>query len=219
MNQSVHPWEEIYKREGRVYPEPFPRFAEVVETFRAHGCGTILDLGCGSGRHVVHLARVGFCVVGADISPSALYLSRAWLRDEGQHADLVLSDARRPLPFRDGSFEGVLSTQVIHHARIAAVRTAIGEIRRVLAPGGLAFVTVSGRKDPGVEFEEIEPGTFVPLTGPEAGLAHHIFTVEELRSEFQDLEVLDLSIRAEGAVLAVLARKPWRGKTAVAAGR
>jgi len=218
MSQSVHPWEEIYRREGRVYPEAFPRFAEVADTFRLHGCRTILDLGCGSGRHLVHLTRIGSWVVGADISPTALDLAQAWLRDEGRQAELVLSDSRRPFPFRDGSFEGVLSTQVIHHARIAAVRTAIGEIRRVLAPGGLAFVTVSGRKDPGVKFEEIEPGTFLPLTGPEAGLAHHIFTVEELRSEFQQLEILDLSIRAEGAVLAVLARKPWR-ETAVAARR
>ncbi len=218
MNQIVHPWEDIYRREGRVYPEPFARFGEVVETFKAHGCTTILDLGCGSGRHVVHLARAGFWALGADISPTALNLSRAWLRDEVQEANLVLLDARRPLPFRDGSFEGVLSTQVIHHARIAAVRTAIGEIRRVLAPGGLAFVTVSGRKDPGVEFEEIEPGTFLPLAGPEAGLAHHIFTVEELRSEFRELEILDLSIRAGGAVLALLARKPWADEAAVAAG-
>jgi len=78
----------------------------------------------------------------------------------------------------------------------------------VLVPGGVAFVTVSGRKDPGVEAEEIEPGTFVHRTGPEAGLAHHIFRAEELRAEFQAFDVWEVSIRAEGAVLAVLARKP-----------
>lgn len=217
MGQNVHPWEEIYRREGRVYPEPFPRFGEVVEAFRAHGCRAVLDLGCGSGRHVVHLAKLGHWVLGADVSPTALYLSKTWLHDEGQEARLTLVDTRHPLPFHDGSFDGVLSTQVIHHARVAAVRVAISEIRRVLVPGGLAFVTVSGRKDPGVEFEEVEPGTFLPLTGPEAGLAHHIFSVEELRYEFRELDILDLSIRAEGAVLAVLARKPQDGEIAVVA--
>jgi hypothetical protein len=130
------------------------------------------------------------------------------MREEGQEPVVVLGDTRQPLPIRDNSIEGMLSTQVIHHARIAAVRLAIGEIWRVLVPGGLAFVTVSGRKDPGLDFDEIEPGTFVPLAGPEAGLAHHIFTVEELRSEFRDYQVLELSVRAEGAVLAVLAQKP-----------
>jgi SAM-dependent methyltransferase len=208
MSAKNHPWEEIYRREGRVFPEPYPRFGEVVEVFRAHNCRTILDLGCGSGRHVVHLAREGFRPMGADLSPTALSLTQAWLREVAHEADLTLADTRQPLPFRDRCFDAVLSTQVIHHARLAAVRAAIGEILRVLVRGGLAFVTVSGRKDPGVEFEMIEPGTWVPLSGPEAGLPHHIFSMSELRSEFGGYEILDLSIRAEGAVLAVLARKP-----------
>jgi hypothetical protein len=58
-----------------------------------------------------------------------------------------------------------------------------------------------------VEFEEVEPGTFVPLSGPEAGLTHHIFSVNEVGVEFSRFEILDVSIRAEGAVLAVLAHK------------
>ena len=208
MNPAAHPWETIYRKNGRVFPEPFGRFDEVVDVFRAHGCSLVLDLGCGSGRHVVHLARQGFRSVGLDISPTGLHLAQAWMREEGHDASFTLGDTRQPLPFRDGSIEGVLSTQVIHHARITSVRLAIREIRRVLVPGGLAFVTVSGRKDAGLEFEEIEPGTFVPIAGPEAGLPHHIFTVEELRAEFEDYQILDVSVRAEGAVLAVLARKP-----------
>jgi SAM-dependent methyltransferase len=208
MNSAAHPWEVIYRKNGRVFPEPFPRFDEVVDAFRAHGCSLVLDVGCGSGRHVVHLARQGFRPLGLDISPTGLHLAQAWMREEGYEPMLALGDTREPLPFRDNSFQGVLSTQVIHHARIAAVRLAIGEICRVLQSGGLAFVTVSGRRDPGLEFEEIETGTLVPLSGPEAGLAHHIFTMEELRSEFQDYQILELSARAEGAVLAVLAQKP-----------
>lgn len=208
MNRAAHPWEVIYRKDGRVFPEPFPRFGEVVDVFRAHGCSLVLDVGCGSGRHIVHLARQGFRPLGLDISPTGLHLAQTWMREEGREPILALGDTREPLPFRDNCIQCVLSTQVIHHARINAVRLAIEEIWRVLEPGGLAFVTVSGRRDPGLEFEEIEAGTFVPLSGPEAGLAHHIFTVEELRSEFQSFRILELSVRAEGAVLAVLAQKP-----------
>lgn len=207
MDQKPHPWEAIYRRDGRVFPEPFPRFAEVVQVFRAHSCRVILDLGCGNGRHVLHLAKHGFEVIGVDISPTALSLTDAWLREAGRRAALALADTRRPLPFHDGSLDAVLSTQVIHHALTEGVRVAIGEIWRVLVPGGLAFVTVSGRRDEGVEFEEVEPGTLVPLSGPEAGLPHHIFSVSELEAEFSHFEILDVSIRAEGAVLAMLARK------------
>ena len=207
MDQKPHPWEAIYRRDGRVFPEPFPRFAKVIQVFSSHRCKLVLDLGCGNGRHVVHLAKAGFGVIGVDISPTALSLTSAWLGEEGHRAGLALADTRQPLPFREGSLDAVLSTQVIHHALMEGVRVAISEIWRILAPGGLAFVTVSGRRDKGVEFEEVEPGTFVPLSGPEAGLPHHIFSVNELEAEFSRFAILDVSIRAKGAVLAVLARK------------
>jgi SAM-dependent methyltransferase len=207
MKLSDHPWDKIFKIEGRFFPEPFPRFKEAVQLFKDHGCPEILDLGCGSGRHLVHLAKSGFKTTGLDISPTGLHLTREWVDEEGLEADLVLADMREPLPFRDDSFKGMLSTQVIHHARIAGVRSAIQEIWRVLVSGGVAFVTVSGRKDE-VESEEIEPGTIVPKTGPEKGLPHHIFSEETLKKEFQDFHLMDFSVRAEGKVLVIVARKP-----------
>lgn len=207
MKSSDHPWDEIFKTEGRFFPEPFPRFNEVVQIFKDRGCSGILDLGCGSGRHLVHLAKEGFKTIGLDFSPTGLHLTRAWMVEEALEADLVLADMREPLPFRDDSFKGVLSTQVIHHARIVGVRSAIREIWRVLVPGGVAFVTVSGRKDE-VKSEEIEPDTFVPLTGPEKGLPHHIFSEEALKEEFRGFHLMDVSVRAEGKVLVIVARKP-----------
>jgi SAM-dependent methyltransferase len=157
---------------------------------------------------VVHLAREGFKVHGTDISPTALRMSQEWLAKEGLATGVVLADMRQPLPFCDGAFEGLLSTQVIHHAPIAAVRWTIREIRRVLASGGLAFVTVSADAAHKEGAREIEPGTFVPLSGPEAGLPHHIFSEEELRAEFQGFHPLETSLRAGGKVLAILAHKP-----------
>jgi SAM-dependent methyltransferase len=115
---------------------------------------------------------------------------------------------RSPLPFRDGAFDGLLSTQVIHHARIAEIRRTIGEIWRLLADGGVAFVSVAAQQDDDTDFEEIEPGTFVPTTGTEAGLPHHIFTEDDLRLEFEDFKILEISLRADGRVLALLAEKP-----------
>jgi SAM-dependent methyltransferase len=207
MKSTDHPWDKIFQSEGRFFPEPFPRFHEVVQIFKDHGCSEILDLGCGSGRHLVHLTKEGFKAIGLDISPTGLRLTQEWVDEEGLEADLVLTDMREPLPFRDRSFKGVLSTQVIHHARIAGVRSAIQEIWRILVSEGVAFVTVSGRKDE-VESEEIEPGTIVPKTGPEKGLPHYIFSEETLKKEFRDFHLMDFSVRAEGKVLVIVARKP-----------
>lgn len=208
VRTDAREWDEVFRKEGRVFAEPFQRFPEIVRVFQDRGCLRLLDLGCGSGRHVVHLAKEGFKVHGTDISPTGLRMTQDWLTEEGLAAGIVLADMRQPLPFCDGAFEGLLSTQVIHHAPITAVRGTIREIWRVLTSGGLAFVTVSADAAHKEGSREIEPGTFVPLSGPEAGLPHHIFSEEELRTEFRGFHPLETSLRAGGKVLAVLAQKP-----------
>lgn len=150
------PWELIYQKEGRVFHEPFPAFPNLVKEFRNYHCERILDLGCGSGMHVVHLAKAGFRLSGLDNSPTGLCLARDWLQEEGLPARLVLADMRLPLPFRPETFDGLLSTQVIHHAKLATVLGTIAEIWRVLTWGGIAFVTVPAQHDPDGSFEEIK---------------------------------------------------------------
>ena len=203
MNSISHPWESIYKREGRVFTEPFPRFKAVAKIFAQQQCHRILDLGCGNGRHVVALIKEGFKPIGLDISSSGLRLTGEWLEEEGMKAGLVKADARRFLPFESDSFDGLLSTQVIHHALLSEVRVTIAEMWRVLTKGGIAFVTVAGRKHEGEAYEEVEPGTFVPIDGTEEGLPHHLFTEDELRSEFGAFQIREIRRRAEGKVLAL----------------
>ncbi len=111
-------------------------------------------------------------------------------------------------PILSDSFEGLFSTQVIHHALLAEIRQTIREIWRVIVPGGLAFVTVAGRTHSNLSYEEIEPGTFLPLEGSEKGLPHHIFSEERLAKAFDRFEVLDLGPRDGGKVLAIWVRKP-----------
>jgi SAM-dependent methyltransferase len=177
-----------------------------VEIYRQHGCKTLLDLGCGTGRHVVHLEKAGFWVCGLDNAPTGLRLTQGWLQEEKLSAALVQADMRVRLPFREAAFDGILSTQVIHHARLGVVRRTIAELKRVLAPGGVVFVSVPVRFHPEEAHQVIEPGTYLPLEGPEHGLPHHIFTPEELRAEFDDLAVQEVSVRGD-VVIALTAIK------------
>jgi SAM-dependent methyltransferase len=209
MNAANHPWELIFRREGRVFTEPFRGFKAAAKKFKQNGCRRILDLGCGNGRHVVALAKAGFSPIGFDISSSGLGLTRAWLAEECLQASLVAADMRQGFPFATGSFDGILSTQVIHHALLSESRVTIAEIWRILAKGGIAFVTVAGWKQDGERYQEIEPGTYVPLDGTEKGLPHHFFTEEELHSEFGRFQIHEIRRRAKGGVLAL-----WLGKVA-----
>lgn len=66
----------------------------------------ILDLGCGTGRHSVELARRGYQVVGVDLSPAQLRRAREKAAAVGVEVDFREEDARE-LPF-DGEFDLVL---------------------------------------------------------------------------------------------------------------
>jgi SAM-dependent methyltransferase len=206
MDLRPQAWDEIFRNEGRVYHETFPRFDWLVQQFSDQGCERILDLGCGSGRHLVHLSQLGFRVVGLDYSPAGLRMTKQWLGQEGLSASLLLGDMRSPLPFRSALFNGILSTQVIHHTRLETIQRTVKELWRILAPGGLAFVTVPAHKHENEEYVEIEPNTFMPLEGPEKGLPHHIFSVEEYEKLFQAFNIIELSVRGE-RVITLLATK------------
>lgn len=114
---------------------------------------------------------------------------------------MFLADTCHPLPFENGAFDALISTQVIHHARLATVQSTAREIARVVRSGGLILVSVPAGRDAGDDFLEIEPRTFVPLSGSEKGLPHHIFTPEELPELFAPFETLDVSVRGEVVIV------------------
>ena len=108
----------------------------------------LLDLGCGFGRHAFEAARRGAAVVALDAGAHELAgvgatfaamieageLDRAALR-----AGAVRGDALR-LPFPDGAFDRVIASEVLEH--IPDDAAAMGELARVLRPGGTLAVTV-----------------------------------------------------------------------------
>ena len=97
----------------------------------------ILDAGCGSGPLFAALRDRGAIVTGVDSSPGMLELARRRL---GDGADLRVADLGSPLPFRDGEFDDVVASLVLHYLEDWAAPLA--ELRRVLKPGGRLIVSV-----------------------------------------------------------------------------
>jgi SAM-dependent methyltransferase len=110
-----------------------------VERLDIKSSHTVLDLGCGDGHHsrLIPSGPEG-CVVSLDLSLAEL---RCVLRSPG------LSPARRllvcgnalSLPFPDRSFDRVVCSLVLY---LLPVQKALGELRRVMKPGGKAYVRV-----------------------------------------------------------------------------
>jgi ubiquinone/menaquinone biosynthesis C-methylase UbiE len=102
--------------------------------------GPVLEIGCGTGRLLSELQqRAGFAV-GLDLSASML---RAANRRRTGNYRLVRADGTR-LPFRDSSFQTVVST---FPASYIARASTLDEISRVLDTGGQFVVVVSARFD------------------------------------------------------------------------
>ena len=113
---------------------------------------TVLDLGCGEGRHAFEAYRRGASVVALDWGVSEVETTKRWLgaiaeageagrAGDGRAArfEVVRGDLLH-LPFPDCSVDRVMASEVLEHIRDDAA--AIAEIVRVLKPGGRVAVTV-----------------------------------------------------------------------------
>jgi ubiquinone/menaquinone biosynthesis C-methylase UbiE len=151
-------------------------------TSQVRGGARVLDAGCGSGKMTIPLARAGYRVVGLDLVREGLQE----IRGRGDF-DLVTGDVRS-LPFKDDSFDAVVCYDVLQHLLEPERVRAAEEIRRVLVPGGIAFIEAFGRGDMRYGGKEVEPHTF----RRETGIIYHYFSEEELEEllrEFGDVTV------------------------------
>lgn len=193
-----NPWEDIYARDGHIFtdvPRVIPEFANLLERKGLTG-SRLLDVGCGNGRHLVYFSRGRYQVFGFDSSPAAIRLSREWLARENLTGDVFQADSRHVFPFPDSSFDVLISTQVIHHALLDTVLFTISEITRIVRPDGFILITVpffKGTSTSKESWEEIEQHTFVPLSGTEKGLPHHLFTPDEFEACFPGFNILSLN--------------------------
>lgn len=96
---------------------------------------SILDAGCGTGFILKHLSKYGISF-GIDISDTAI----AYCRERG--LTRIARASISCLPFRDESFDLIISTDVFYHMAVENDNEAISEIYRVLRRGGILIVNL-----------------------------------------------------------------------------
>ena len=104
---------------------------------------SILDLGCGTGRHSVELARRGYQVVGVDLSEGMLERARRRAKAEGvSGTTFLLGDVQNVQLNRQ--FDAVLSMFAVVGYQIsdAAVRSTLANVRQHLEPEGVFIFDV-----------------------------------------------------------------------------
>lgn len=188
-------WGKIFKK-GINVTTPHEDIPRIIKFSRKRKVKKILDLGSGSGRHIIYLAKRGFDVYGTDSAKEGINLTKKWLKQLNLKAHLKITSFFKRFPFKNNFFEAVISIWAIHHGKEKQIKYCIKEIERVLKPQGLIFIaitsTIKGR--PIEKIKKIEPHTYVVLKGLEKGISHHIFTKNMVKEYFKNFEILDLHL-------------------------
>ncbi|MBP7828363.1 MAG: methyltransferase domain-containing protein [Kiritimatiellae bacterium] len=157
---------------------------------------SILDLGCGTGRHAVELARLGFRVTGVDLSAGMLAQARAKAAAAGVDATWIQEDATRfsagesfdaAICLCEGAF-GLLGAGDDALAQPAAI---LRNVAAALKPGAPCLFTVLNgyRMARRHRQEDVASGEFDPLsltettdctTGDKAAMRERGFVPTEL---------------------------------------
>lgn len=207
-------WDKKYQEKGRILKNPQDDIPRISKIFKEGGIKRILDLGCGSGRNLVYLAKQGFNVYGIDIAKSGIKITKDWLKNENLKGNLKIGDMYQRLPYSNNFFDAIISIQTLHHGKINKIRKLIKEMERILKPNGLVFITVrralrvhgwergkvivhkwKGWKRKKVKYKIIDWRTYVPIEKAEKDDIHFNFTKPLIQKEFKNFKIPKIWIR------------------------
>ena len=163
-------WSSSYDEDGN----PLIALEEpaVEHYFGEVGGASVLDAGCGTGRHTVALARRGARVVALDQSPEMMAVARRKLA--GQEVTWVRHALPDPLPFGDEAFDLVLLGLVAEH--VGDLASVMRELRRVARPDGRCILST-------LHPDRTAEGQRARFIDPETGLRRPIATVHRALTE------------------------------------
>jgi ubiquinone/menaquinone biosynthesis C-methylase UbiE len=134
----------------------------------------VLDAGCGTGLTALCIAarHPGCTVQGIDISPRMIAAARRNAERKGLAAEFRVGSITA-LPYPDAAFEVVITNIMFHHLDLEEKRRAVGEVARVLAPGGRYVSAEFGPRASNALQRRLAKGeyTLYPAHLKEAGLA------------------------------------------------
>lgn len=193
-------WQTIWSQpHGRqLWSVPDPQIEQLADRWKQAGdIRRVLDIGCGPGRHVQLLARLGFEVYGMDDSPAAIDACRGDLASQGMSARIWLGPMNE-IPHPDGYFDAILAYNSIYHAPENTVQATMRLIRSKLRAGGVCFATFPSRQSRLYgRGQSIGPHTFITTGlynhllpgGGESGVTHHFSDEAEIRDWFEGFSI------------------------------
>ncbi len=140
-------WDARFEEDAFPWGEKESELARIAaERFALKEIGKVLDVGCGSGRDVIFLAKKGFKVTGIDASPLAKSIAERNAKENKVKA-LFLNEKIQDSTIEPESFEGVLSYNTLHLFEGNDLEQAVKKIAQLLKPKGLLFLATFSDKE------------------------------------------------------------------------
>jgi len=172
-------WEDRYGSAGPAWSGKVN--ATVADAVARFTPGRALDLGCGEGADVVHLAQLGWEATGVDISPTAITRAAVASVEAGaESATFVAADLSEWEP--DGTYD--LVTASFLHSPVHLPRTAILQrASAAVAPGGHVLLVTHAAAPPWADPEHVRHHSFLTAREEADALALDPEVWEEVRVE------------------------------------
>lgn len=122
--EKTSPWNDLYER-----PNSIELMGDVDGL-------TVLDAGCGGGKHCADLLAKGAIMHGFDMSENMLAFAKDALGDQ---VEFKVADLSQPLPYQEGQFDRILCALALHY--LEHWSTPLSEFYRVLKPGGEVVIS------------------------------------------------------------------------------
>lgn len=159
----------------------------------------VLDIGCGTGKYLSFLKKLGFRVSGIDSSETSIQMTNELLEND---VDAKLANMF-DYEIEPNKFDLIISVATIHHGLKKDVNRLINLIDKSLISGGWIFITIPSLEsrlkwNTFQEDKEIGPGTFAPQTGPEKGLPHSFYSLKEIEEMFSNFQNIKIDLDKKG---------------------
>ena len=128
--------------------------------------GRVLDVGCGTGEHVLMAAAMGLDTTGVDVASTAIEIAEGKARERGLNARFLVCDALQ-LTSLNEQFDTVLDSGLFHVLKDTDRPRFVDNLRTVMKPGGRYFMMC---------YSDRQPGDFGPRR----------VTQDEIRASFKD---------------------------------
>jgi len=144
-------WSATFAAHPDMYGDgPSDAAVAAADEFSAADVETVLELGAGQGRDTLYLARRGFQVHALDYAVEGIEAIEAKAETEGlgDRVTVGLHDVRQLLPVADSAFDASYSHMLLCMALTTPeLDRLVGDLRRVLRPGGHVVYTVRTTDD------------------------------------------------------------------------